>query len=452
MKTTPRFYRQWMIAGNPSHFIDRLIQDFGDYVHYRGLINFYLINDPALIREVLNNTHRTFDKNTIIYNQFRNALGNSLVNAEGTHWRRQRKLIQPAFQPQSIRKFFRIMRRSSLDLAKRREGFAGRRTAFNLSNELTSLTLEIAGKSLFSDGFKDVAAEIAEWARIINTYSARPPIPILTNARLPTPLNLKLKKALKAYRTFIDRMIDERLRIAPQDDLLAAFLGMRDEETGAPMEDSEIAEEGLGMIIGGHETSSTALSWTFYELGRNPEIEMQVFEEIHRVLDGDDLEFEQINELPLCKMVIQEAMRLHPPLWFENRNAMKNIELGGQLIPKGSMIIMSRYALHRNPRYWNQPDTFDPTRFDPANPNLVKIRESGAYLPFSSGPRICIGRHFAMTEIIVILCTVLQKFRVKLLSEDPIKEATNLTMEPQNGIRVRLERRHSQPKGTRIFQ
>lgn len=441
LRNAPFCYKQWMLAGNPSDFLNQLIADFGDYVHYRGLLNFYLINDPELVRQVLKETHRQFDKNTPIYNRFRNALGNSLVNAEGANWRRKRKLIQPSFSPASIKSFFNYMTESSNKLAAEWETYASAGNSFNVAKEMNKLTLEIAGKSFFSDGFSDVIRPIRKWTQVINKYSARLPIPILTHPYFPTPLNFQLKRVLKEYGNFITNMIQSRITHPDKDDLLSTFLKLRDENTGEPMKNKEIAEEVLGMIIGGHETSSTALTWIFYELSENPAVEIQIIEEIRSVTEDQPLKFENIQELKYTKAVIHETMRLHPPLWFENRNVMQNVKLGDNMVPKGSMIILSRYALHRNPKVWKNADQFEPTRFYPETPDTInEVKASGAYIPFSSGPRICIGRHFAMMEIIVILCTLLQKFRIRVSSKNRDAIATNLTMEPRNGLLVQIEK------------
>jgi len=439
--TAPLFYRQWEIVRNPSRFIDVLIREFGDFVYYRGLIKFYLINNASLIKKVLNETHRNFDKNTVIYNRFRNAFGNGLVTAEGSHWRRQRKLIQPSFSPKSIENFFRIMLSSSNEVVKRWERFCESRATFNLTQEMNLLTLEIAGKSLLSDGFNSAARDIIKWTQVINKYSAGVPFPIISKKWFPSPLNFKLSRALNEYRSFMSKTINARKGNELGEDLLSVFLRMRDEETGQSMHDDEIAEEVLGIIVGGQETSATALVWTLYELSLNAEVEEKLLNEIMDVTNGEQISFTKIGELKYLKMVIQESMRLHPPFWFENRNAMHDVELGGAHIRKGSMIAFSRYALHRNTEYWEDPETFKPDRFDEESFREKNGLQSLAYLPFSSGPRICIGRHFAMMEMMVILCSILQKYKLRVNSHYKHKVAINLTMEPKGGLPVFIERR-----------
>ena len=437
----PLFYRQWEIVRDPSKFINVLIGEFGDFVYYRGLIKFYLINNASLIKKVLNETHRNFDKNTVIYNRFRNAFGNGLVTAEGSHWRRQRKLIQPSFRPKSIENFFQIMLSSSNESVKRWADFCESKTTFNLTEEMNLLTLEIAGKSLLSDGFNSAARDIIRWTQVINKYSAGIPFPIISKKWFPAPLNFKLKRALNEYRSFISKTIEARKGNELGEDLLSIFLGMRDEETGQSMNDDEIGEEVLGIIVGGQETSATALVWTLYELSHNAEVEEKLLNEIMEVTNGDQIKFSSIRELKYLKMVIQESMRLHPPFWFENRNTMNDVELGGVHIRKGSMIAFSRYALHRNKNYWEDPETFNPDRFDEDSSRVKNELQSSAYLPFSSGPRVCIGRHFAMMEMMVILCSVLQKYKLRVSSHYKHKVAINLTMEPKGGLPVIIERR-----------
>lgn len=212
---------------------------------------------------------------------------------------------------------------------------------------------------------------------------------------------------------------------------------MRDEETGEKMNDDEIAEEVLGIIFGGHETSATALVWTIFELCSDSAVNEKLLLEIDKVIGREKIDINKIGEFKYMKMVIQESMRLHPPFWFENRNALSDVELGGVSIPKGSMIAFSRYALHRNKRYWDSPEEFIPDRFDLDD---QKINMS-AYLPFSSGPRICIGRHFAMMEMTVILCLILMNYKISICPNYKHSVAINLTMEPKGGLPVRLESR-----------
>ena len=437
------FYLQWMLAGNPARFLERLIHDHGDFIRYRGIISFHLINHPALVHQVLKNTHRHYDKNSHVYNRFRNAFGDGLVTAEGERWKRQRKLLQPIFGPASIRRFFDLMRDAATGTTERWSTRAVNGEVFNIARDMERLTLEIAGRSFFSQAFDQMADRISRWTLAINRYCAIPPLPVISDLRFPTPLNLRLRRVLSEYREFLHGLIRERMAGDMKDDLLGVLLTAKDEESGEVMSEDELAEEVLGMVIGGHETSFTALTWIWHELHRHPEVEQRLVEEIQAVCGSEPLTLEQIPRLKLAHMVIQETLRLHPPFWFENRNTISDVELAGVSIPQGSMVVFSRYSLQRHPDFWECPDEFRPSRFDPDLPENPET--SHAHIPFGSGPRVCIGRHFAMMELITILTTVLQRYRVVVDASDRHVMAARVTMVPKHGLKVRLESRSSTP-------
>ena len=431
----PAYHRQWMLAGNPARFFERLIRDHGDFIRYRGVIGFHLINHPALAHQVLKNTHRHYDKNSRVYNRFRNAFGDGLVTAEGERWKRQRKRMQPLFGPASIRRFHGLMHDAAARSADRWPVGA----AFDMAREMERLTLEIAGRSFFSQAFDQTADRISRWTRAINRYCAIPPLPLISDLRFPSPLNLQLRRVLREYRAFLRDLIRERMTGEAKDDLLGVLLTAKDEETGEVMGEEELAEEVLGMIIGGHETTHAALTWIWHELHRHPEVEQRLVGEIQAVCGDAPLTLEQIPQLKFARMVIQETLRLHPPFWFENRNTITDVELAGVAIPKGSMVVFSRYSLQRHPDFWENPDEFRPSRFDPDQPENPE--NSYAHIPFGSGPRVCIGRHFAMMELLVILVTVLQRYRVIVDASDRHQMTARVTMVPKHGLKVRLEPR-----------
>ncbi len=436
----PRFlYRQWMLAGNPALFFDRLVQDFGDFVHYRGLFSFYLVNHPALVKQVLQETNKSFDKNSVIYDRFRKAFGNGLVVAEGERWRRQRRLMQPMFGPNAIKQYFDLMVDSANNMADRWEPVCRSGHVFDLAADMNLVTLQIAGRALFHDSFDQTAERIAHWTHIINLYSAKPPLPIIRSFWFPSRINRKLKQVLAEFHVFLREMIERRRSNNNESDLIGRLLAARDEETGEPMSDHEIAEEALGMIIGGHETSSSALSWIWCELDKNPAVRERLQAELEEVVGTHPLSLEHLPRLIYARMVIEETLRLHPPFWFENRNVMDDVELGGERIPKGSVVVFSRYSLHRHKDFWKDPERFDPERFRPEQEE--NKRSMHAHIPFGSGPRICIGVHFAMMELLVVLAVIAQKYKIVLDASHRHEMAAHLTMTPKYGVKVRLEAR-----------
>lgn len=433
------FYRQWMLAGNPAYFFDHLSRQCGDFVHCRGLFSFYLINHPALVKQVLMNTHTTYDKRSIIYDRFRQAFGDGLVVSEGEKWKRQRKLMQPMFGPMMVRNFFDTMVAASEELADRWVRRSQTGTVFDVADDMEQITLQIAGKVLFSDSFDNAGDRIARWTSTINHYSAKPPLPIVRQYWFPSKTNRRLRRTLTEFHAFIHGLIDQRRGSPPVNDLLGILLQAKHEDDGESMNDQEIIEEVLGMIIGGHETSSSALTWLWYELNKHPDVEGKLLAEIQAVTGDGPVRLEHLPQLKYTRMVIDECLRLHPPFWFENRNVMHDTELGGQRIPKGAMVVFSRYSLHRHPDFWDQPERFDPLRHDPNAPE--NKRAIHAQVPFGGGPRICIGVNFAIMELVVTLTVIAKRYRVVVDPSNRHEMAARLTMAPQYGVQVRLENR-----------
>lgn len=435
----PLMYRQWLLAGNRAKFFDTLANDLGDFVHYRGLFSFYLVNHPSLVKQVLMETHKSFDKNSVIYDRFRNAFGNGLVVAEGDRWRRARRLMQPLFGPRAVEQYFELMRDSADQMATRWEPTCQAGQVLDVASEMNHVTLQIAGRALFHDSFDEIAPQISHWTHIINLYSAKPPLPIIRSFWFPSRINRKLKQALAEFNEFLQEMIQRRRESQQSTDLISRLLAARDEETGQPLSDSEIAEEALGMIIGGHETSSSALAWVWCELDQHPEVRDKLHQELAEVIGDGPLQLEHVEQLVYTRMVIEEAIRLHPPFWFENRNVAADVELGGVPIKKGSVVVFSRYSLHRHPGFWKDPERFNPERFRPgAEENKRSVY---AYVPFGGGPRICIGIHFAIMELVVVLAVLARRYKVMLDKSHRHEMAANLTMTPKYGVRARLERR-----------
>jgi len=434
-------YRQWLLAGNRARFFDRLVQDFGDFVHYRGLFSFYLVNHPSLVKQVLHETHKSFDKNSVIYDRFRNAFGDGLVTAEGARWRRQRKLMQPLFGHKAVQQYFGLMVESATAMAQRWEPASRSGEVFDIAEEMNHITLEIAGRALFHNSFDERAEQISRWTRIINRYSAKPPLPIIRSFWFPSSVNRRLKQALSEFHAFIQEMI-ERRRDASSDSesgLIGRLLAARDEDTGQPMPDQEIAEETLGMIIGGHETSSAALSWLWSEIDQNPDVRERLQAEIDEVTGRGPLQLEHLDQLIYTRMVIEETMRLHPPFWFENRNGARDVEIGGEQVAQGSVVVFTRYSLHRHAGFWKDPERFDPERFRPSKEE--NKRQVYAYVPFGGGPRICIGVHLAMMELVVVVAILASRYKVTLAATHRPGMAAHLTMTPAYGVKVNLEQR-----------
>jgi cytochrome P450 len=230
-------------------------------------------------------------------------------------------------------------------------------------------------------------------------------------------------------------MIDER-RGGSATDLVTVFSQQQDEAGERLLSDAEVRDEVLGMIIGGHETSSVALTWVWYELARNPQVEQRLHDELDRVLGDRPLSLADIEQLTYTRMVIDETLRLHPPFWFENRNVVRDVELGGVRLPAGTMVLFSRHALHRHPDFWADPQRFDPQRFAPGEEE--NARSTHAYVPFGGGPRVCVGVHFALQELVVLVASLARRFRLEVDPSDRGEASALLTMRLKHGLKVRV--------------
>ena len=439
LATPPVFYKQWMLAGNPALFFDRLVQDHGDFIYYKGLINFYMVNHPELVNKVLKESNRNFDKQTTIYKRFKNIQRNALVVAEGDRWKRQRRMMQPVFKKSAVEKFLAIMVDVPTRFVQDWVSRAEKDVVFDIAEEMNHLALEIIGRALFSSDFIEMRDDIESWTRTLNRYSAKPPLPIIRDLWFPSPRNFKMKSVLKQFHKFLATMIEKHRENPEIEDLMSLLMQASDEETDKRMTDRVLRDEMLSLVMGGHETVATTLIWVWYELGSNPEVESLIHKEIDEVLGDKPITADSLGELQYTQSVIEEAMRLHPPLWFENRNVVNEVELGGVTLKKGDMVVLSRYSLHRNSKFWKNADQFNPERFNKKDPENVK--GSCTFIPFSSGPRMCLGMQFATMELLTVVATLARRYRIVIDESDRHMMTAHLTMSPKYGLKVRLEKR-----------
>lgn len=435
----PWSYKLWMLAGSRERFFDRLISEYGDFVHYRGPIDFYLINHPALVKQVLQQTNDVFDKNSPLYERFRRSFGGGMVVAEGAAWKRRRGVIQQLMGPRQVQAYFDLMVDSANAVSRKWESHHRQATVFDVATEMDNLTLEIVGRSLFQDGFDEARVSIRHWTKVIDHFSSKPPLPIVRSAWFPSTLNYRLKATLREFHSFIQRMIEDQRHRESNSGLLSLLCRCDADGEGHRLADEEIRDEVLGMIVGGHETTSVALTWVWYELSRNPDVKARLHEELDTVLGDQPLRLDDLPRLVYTRMVIDETLRLHSPFWFENRNVSRHVELGGVTLPAGTMVAFSRYALHRHSDYWTNPEAFDPQRFEPGKEE--NPRSTYAYIPFGGGPRVCVGVHFAMQELVVLLAMLARRWRIQVDSSHRHKVSALLTMRPQHGLPVQVTQR-----------
>ncbi|GIW08737.1 MAG: cytochrome P450 [Dehalococcoidia bacterium] len=420
---------------NPAVALERLARQFGDVVLValpgQSLV---LVNDPELIHRVLVVDHALFTKGRALQTAKR-VLGDGLLTSEGDHHRRQRRLIQPAFHRQRIAGYAATM----VDLAARWSARWNDGTTIDLADEMMRLTLAVAGKTLFGADVENDADVVGETLRQLMTLFDILTLPFADLFdRLPFGPSRGWRESRRRLDAIIYRLIDERRRSGDGDDLLSMLVAARDEH-GA-MTDEQVRDEALTIFLAGHETTANALTWTWYLLSQHPTIEAALHDELDRVLGGRLPTFGDLDRLTYTRMVIAESMRLYPPAWAIGRRALDAYQLGDYLVPAGTIVLVSQWVMHRDARYWPDPLRFDPTRF---LPEAVASRPRLSYFPFGAGPRICIGESFAWTEATLLLATLAQRWRARLVPGHRVDILPAVTLRPRFGMRMTLSRRTS---------
>jgi cytochrome P450 len=259
---------------------------------------------------------------------------------------------------------------------------------------------------------------------------------------LPTPGNMHYRRAARQLDDIVYGFIRQRRSNSQStDDLLSALLQAR-EESGGGMRDEQLRDEVMTLLLAGHETTAVSLSWTWYLLAQYPEVEKKLWLEFRAVLNGRSPRTQDLSKLPYTERVVKEVMRLYPPAWAIVRNSLADCELGGYRVPAGATLMMSQWVMHRDPRYFEQPDRFNPDRW---LDERAKGTPKFAYFPFGGGPRTCIGAVLATMEAVLVLATIAQKYQIRLAPEYPVEAVPAITLRPRRGIRVVLTQRVENP-------
>jgi cytochrome P450 len=427
-----------LLPFDPQAFYLHIAQTFGNIAYYSvGGLHVYHINHPDLIRQMLVDESEKFEKAKFIKRGFAPLAGEGLLTSDGDLWRRQRRLIQPAFQPKHLAAYGEVMATHARRLA---DSFKDGETR-DIHFEMMTLTLGVVVKNLFGfdidedgDRLGALMTDVldATNSRLITAF----PIPTW----VPTPRNIRERRAIKALDLILQRMIHARRTATapPDDDLLGRLLAARDEESGAGMSDRQLRDEMMTLFLAGHETTANALTWTIYLLSQHPDVADRLGRELDTVLEGRAPTAADVSKLTYTEMVIRESMRLYPPAPGFAREPIEDVTLAGYTVPKGSLVSVITTALHRDKRFFADPDQFDPERF--AAGWMDRIPRY-AYLPFGGGPRVCIGNNFAMMEARLILATLAQRYRFTLAPGQEVKAIQLVTLRPKGGLRVTLCRR-----------
>lgn len=411
-----------------------LAREYGDIVSYRFMRwPSILVNHPDYIKHILQENYRNYSKNVFNYRMLVWFVGLGLLTGEGDSWLHSRRLMQQAFHRQRIVAFGAMMTANTGAMIERWQPAIENGRPLQMDEEMMRLTLANVSEALFSINISDEAGAIGRAFALVNGHYGDYVATLLFPPHIPLPRNRRFRAALAQLDQFVYSLIRERRHRNDKHDLLAMLLDARDEETGLGMDDTQLRHEIMTLLFAGHETTANALTWTWYLLAQYPDAEARLQAELDKVLGGRAPVVEDLVNLPYTRMVLDETLRLYPPVWFIPRRVVEDDEMGGYIIPKNSMIHFSPYVVHRHPAFWEEPDTFDPERFAPER---AAGRLRFAYCPFGGGPRLCIGNAFALMEAQIVLATVAQRFRFSLVPGKKVTLLPQITLSPRNGLRM----------------
>lgn len=420
---------------DPLGLLMAAARGFGDVSRLKLVESIYLLNHADDVKHALLTNNDNYPKARLTV-RIKPIVGDGLLTSEGSFWRRQRRLAQPAFHRTRLASLAETMARLTADmLGGWRDGDVA-----DVSDAMSRLTLRVIGLTMMG---ADLDADAGRVGAALSTALA------ITNDRfqrlfflpsLPTPSNIRFNRAMKVLEDLVTRIIAERrAQGGDRGDLLSMFMETQDADTGERMTDAQLRDEVMTMLLAGHETTSNALSWAFHLLALHPGTATRISEEAAAAFGRGGPTFESLRRLQFTRWAVQEAMRLYPPVWLFARTAKADDLLpSGWRVPAGTTIFVCPYTLHRNPAYWSDPERFDPERFSEAGSTG---RPRTAYVPFAAGPRQCIGNEFALMEATIILAMTCRDWRPGFARARPTVPEPSITLRPKGGMPMTLNRR-----------
>lgn len=428
------------LVREPVSFFMDASRNYGSIVPIRlGLNTALLLNTPDQIEHVLQRNYRNYPKARLV-SKLKPIMGEGLLTADGEHWASQRRLIQPAFHRRKIESLFEAMHSVIRERSRNWDEAAQTGTPFDLAREMTATTVSVVVRTMFG---ADIGDRVRTAIRCIEFLQVETPKRVfsLTPLRewVPNPAKARFDRALSDLEGIVYDIIRQRRETpSDRDDLLSLLMEATDADTNERMGDRQLRDEVMTMFAAGHETTSNAMTWTFALLAQHPDIRAALLDEIDELLDGGDPSMDDLARMPRTTAVINEALRLYPPIWWTSRVAAADDEIDGYRIPKGTIVLVCPWTIHRHPAVWDAADEFRPWRFLPEN---SRGRHKFAFLPFGAGPRVCIGSGFAMMEMKLILAHLLPRFEIEQIEQTQLELGPYLTLKPRDGLRVHVRHR-----------
>jgi cytochrome P450 len=427
------------VRRDPTGVFMRAARRFGDVVYFKiGPRRGYLITNPADIRHVLQDNARNYHKSPL-YQKLKISLGNGLLTSEDDFWFRQRRIAQPAFHRQRVAGLAGVMAQAAQETAAEWEVAAANRQPVDVAEEMMRLTRTVVLRALLGADLGPLGTTVDRAWTLMNEHIGERLWSLGVVDRFRPSKRRRFEDARAILRGAVDQIISQRRQnLSEHSDLLSMLMSARDEETGEGMTDEQLRVEVTTFLLAGQETTSLALTWTWYLLSQHVDAQRRLEAEIDVALQGRFPEYNDLANLPYTRMVIDESMRLYPPAWGFSRQALADDELGGFRLPRGWLAFVIPFVLHRLPAYWRDPDSFDPERF---SPEQSAERPKFAYLPFGAGPRQCIGNQFALIELQLVVATLAQRYRLHVVPGHKVEPWPLITLRPRFGLPMIIERR-----------
>ncbi len=440
-KSPPGPKGHWLLGSLPEFrkdmlaFFRKVAADFGDIASYRlGPRRLILISDPALVEKMLVTDHKKYIK-PYVQRLLRPIVGNGLFTSDGEFWSRQRRLVQPSFNRQHMESYAGIM---ALHTQRLLEGWRDGEEK-DLHAEMMRLTLGTVSEAMLNVDAGSYSKQVARFIDVFVDYFERR---LIGSASLPyifpTPENLKMRRAVRGLEFILDEMISSRRKDPIGTDLLSVLMRARDESDSTGMTDRQLRDEALTVFLAGHETTTNALSWTWYLLASHPDVEEKLLSELREVLNGRSPTLADIPMLKYTEQVLLESMRLFPPIYALGRETVETVELGGYEIPPQTTVIASQWVMHYDSRYFDDPTRFNPDRFSRQS---AKEIPKYAYFPFGGGPRYCVGKTFGMVEAALAVATLAPLYRFELNKDKPVYPRASVMLRPATGVHCTLRAR-----------
>ncbi|MBL9138352.1 MAG: cytochrome P450 [Verrucomicrobiales bacterium] len=428
---------------DPLRVIPQWISTHGDI--FRVVAPFgqaTIIASPHLAQQVLVDRASRYQQKSRAYAVLRILMGDGLVTNSGESWRRQRKLVQPAFHRRRLDALFTMMLDRVEACAASLEKRASERTSLDVAPVLSQLTLDIIARAMFGTDVQGAAAEVSSHIATLNEFALRmlrQPWLFLLPRRIPTPFTRPAVRALRSMDSIVHGIIRARRTSgAVHDDLLGMLLNACEEDSGQGMTDEQLRDEVMTVFVAGHETTANAFAWLLYLVATHPGAEEKLCREIKAQWPEGGLTLEHLAAFPYARQVIEESLRFYPSIWSVGRRCTEDDELGGFRIPAGMNVVIPIFYFHRSERFWPEAARFDPDRFAP---DRRPPPEPLVYFPFGAGPRSCIGNHFAMQELMLMTLVFFRRYRFAVEPGFEVTEDPLITLRPKHGLRVRLEPR-----------